>query len=57
MAINKEWHLENKMPKNATFEEKVEWHTSHNENCSCHPGFPKKLEEEMKKRNKIKNGK
>jgi len=38
------------MPKNATFEERVEWHTAHNKNCSCHPGFPKKLEEEMKKK-------
>lgn len=38
------------MPKNATFQEKVQWHTEHNKNCSCHPGFPKKLEEEMKKR-------
>lgn len=28
--INKEWHLKNKMPKNAGFEEKVEWHTEHN---------------------------
>lgn len=50
MAINKEWHLKNKMPKNATFEEKVKWHTEHNGNCFCHPGFPKKLLEEMEKR-------
>ena len=53
MAINKDWHLKNKMPKNASFEERVKWHTDHNKNCDCHPGFPKKLEEEMKKR-KIK---
>jgi hypothetical protein len=50
MAINKEWHLKNRMPKNATFEERVKWHKEHNKNCSCHPGFPKKLVEEMKKR-------
>jgi hypothetical protein len=47
MTINKEWHLKNRMPKNAAFEEKVRWHTAHNKNCSCRPGFPKKLEEEM----------
>jgi hypothetical protein len=47
MAINKEWHLKNKMPKNASFEQKVKWHTEHNKNCSCHPGFPEKLKEEM----------
>ncbi len=50
MAINKEWHLKNKMPKNASFEEKVGWHTEHNKNCSLRPGFPRKLEEEMKRR-------
>jgi hypothetical protein len=48
MAINKEWHMKNKMPKNASFEDRVKWHKDHNKNCSCHPGFPKKLEEEMK---------
>ena len=50
MKINKEWHEKNRMPKNATFEEKVKWHTEHNNNCLCRPGFPKKLEEEMKKK-------
>jgi hypothetical protein len=50
MAINKEWHLKNRMPKNASFEERLEWHREHNKHCSCRPGFPKKLEEEMKKR-------
>jgi hypothetical protein len=46
--INKEWHLVNKMPKNPSFEERVKWHVAHNKNCSCRPGFPKKLAEEMK---------
>jgi len=50
MAINKEWHLKNKMPKNASLEERVGWHKEHNKNCNCRPGFPKKLLEEMKKR-------
>jgi hypothetical protein len=48
MAINKEWHLKNRMPKNANFDEKLKWHTEHNKNCNCHPGFPEKLKEEMK---------
>src|SRR3989344_2376062 len=48
MTINKEWHEKNKMPKNASFEERIKWHLEHNKNCSCRPGFPKKLEEEMK---------
>jgi hypothetical protein len=50
MAINKEWHMKHKMPKNASFEEKVKWHREHNKHCNCRPGFPKKLAEEMKKK-------
>jgi hypothetical protein len=50
MTINKEWHLKNKMPKNANFEQRVKWHLAHNKNCSCRLGFPKKLQEEMKKK-------
>lgn len=52
MAINKEWHLKNKMPKNATFEERVKWHLEHQKNCNCRP-IPEKLLEEMKQK-KIK---
>lgn len=33
--INKEWHLKNKMPPNATIEQKIVWHTAHAENCKC----------------------
>ncbi len=50
MAINREWHLKNRRPKNASFEERVRWHREHNRNCGCRPGFPKKLVEEMKKK-------
>ena len=53
MAINREWHLKNKMPANATIEERVKWHTSHQKNCNCHPGLPKKLVEEAKKKGLI----
>lgn len=47
--INKDWHLSNKMPPKATFEQRVKWHLEHIENCSCMP-IPKKLLEEMKKK-------
>jgi len=50
MAINKQWHLKNKMLKNASFEERVKWHREHNMHCDCHPSFPVKLLEEMKKK-------
>jgi hypothetical protein len=49
MKINKEWHLKNKMPNPATFEERVQWHLEHQKNCDCRP-IPDKLAEEMKKK-------
>jgi len=33
--INKKWHLENKMPKNPSQKERMEWHIEHNKNCGC----------------------
>jgi hypothetical protein len=52
MSINKEWHLKNRMPKNATVDERIKWHLAHSKNCSCRP-IPSKLLEKMKS-NKIK---
>jgi len=52
MKINKEWHQKNKMPKNATFEQRVKWHLAHQAHCDCRP-IPEKLMEEMKKRKLI----
>ncbi|MGA2910663.1 MAG: hypothetical protein ABSE04_02560 [Candidatus Microgenomates bacterium] len=37
MAINREWHLKNRMPKNPTEEERARWHEAHIENCNCYP--------------------
>ncbi|MBS3077368.1 hypothetical protein J4233_03785 [Candidatus Pacearchaeota archaeon] len=50
--INKEWHMKNRMSKNASFEQRVKWHTEHNKNCKCREGFPQKLEEEIERRKK-----
>jgi hypothetical protein len=35
MKINKEWHEKNRMPKNPTREQRVEWHIAHVANCAC----------------------
>jgi hypothetical protein len=53
MAINNTWHEKHKMPKKPTFEERVKWHTEHQKNCSCRPGLPTKLFEEMKKKKMV----
>lgn len=47
--INKTWHEQHKMPKNPSFDQRVEWHLAHQKNCSCRP-ISGKLAEEMKKR-------
>ena len=39
--INKEWHQENKMPKNPTREERLIWHREHSKHCDCRPVTPK----------------
>ncbi len=54
MSINAEWHRNHPMPRKPTLEQRIEWHLEHIKNCECRP-IPKKLQEEMKKRN-IKTG-
>lgn len=50
MKINKAWHEQHIMPKNASFEQRVAWHLEHLKHCSCRREIPKKLAEEMKRR-------
>lgn len=33
--INAEWHRENRMPRNPTEEQRLEWHVGHAINCGC----------------------
>ena len=35
--MNAEWHRMNVMPKNATQEQRVRWHTDHQQFCGCRP--------------------
>jgi hypothetical protein len=45
--INKEWHEKNRMPKNPTIEQRIQWHLEHQKHCACRP-MPEKLKEKMK---------
>lgn len=49
MKMNAEWHVKNKMPKNPTLDERIEWHLAHAQNCTCRP-LAGKILEEIKKR-------
>ena len=35
--LNKEWHAKNRMPKNATLDERVQYHLEHSKKCGCRP--------------------
>ena len=52
--INKAWHLKNKMPKNASVDQRIAWHLDHSKNCNCR-GIPLKLLAEIKKEILYKN--
>ena len=49
MKINKAWHERHKMPRNATLEQRLEWHLAHSFNCSCRE-MPTKIREELEAR-------
>jgi hypothetical protein len=51
--INAKWHSANKMPKNSTLDQRVEWHVEHARNCQCRPLAGKILEEIKKRKIKI----
>jgi hypothetical protein len=40
--MNKDWHKQHRMPRDASPRERVQWHLEHAKNCSCRP-FPKGL--------------
>ncbi len=35
MGLNAAWHAEHPMAKNATSEQRVQWHTEHLRRCGC----------------------
>lgn len=49
MTINREWHLENRLPPNAKLEERLDWHRRHAEQCGCRE-MPDKIRRELEAR-------
>lgn len=41
MKINKVWHGQNRMPKNASDKERIQWHVDHARECGCRDIPPK----------------
>ena len=50
-TIDAAWHRSHRMPKNATLDQRIQWHVAHLKNCNCRYELPVKLRAEMEKRN------
>jgi len=47
--MNKQWHAKNRMPKNPTLDQRIEWHLDHSRNCARRDA-PQEIALEIKKR-------
>jgi len=47
--INANWHLQNKMPKNPSLDERIAWHVAHVKNCRCRE-MPETIKKEIEKK-------
>jgi hypothetical protein len=48
--INAEWHNANRMPKNPTEDQRLEWHLEHLKHCGCRTDLPKSVLKTMEER-------
>lgn len=39
-TINAAWHAKHKLARNASLEERLDWHLAHAANCACRPMPP-----------------
>ena len=54
IPIDREWHEKNRMPKNPTVEQRVQWHLEHGKHCACRP-IPAKLLDRVKELRRSRN--
>ena len=54
MSINKDWHLNHRMPKNATLEQRARWHAGHLRVCNCRRDLPKDVAEFLTGKKQLK---
>ncbi|HHZ09507.1 MAG TPA: hypothetical protein GX405_12090 [Rhizobiales bacterium] len=47
--LNREWHAANRMPANATHEQRLAWHAGHAANCACRE-MPAAIRAELERR-------
>jgi len=49
--LSADWHKANRMPKNATLDQRVAWHVEHAKVCSCRE-MPDSMRAEIGRRSK-----
>lgn len=47
--MNRAWHEAHPMPKNATLDQRVEWHLEHAKECACRD-LPESVKAELARR-------
>ena len=47
--LNREWHLQHRLPRNAKLEERLDWHAQHAEHCGCRE-MPETIRRELEAR-------
>jgi hypothetical protein len=52
MAINRAWHEQHRLPRNASLEERLAWHLKHAAACGCRE-MPPKIRRELESRGLI----
>jgi hypothetical protein len=52
VAVNAKWHETHRMPRPATFEQRVKWHVAHANACGCRP-IPRTVVAELKRRKSV----
>jgi len=48
VALNREWHRDNRMPPRATREQRIRWHVAHAKVCACR-AIPDSIKAEVEK--------
>jgi hypothetical protein len=50
--INAAWHMTNRMPENASLDQRIDWHLAHLKACGCRKELPATIIKELKRRGK-----
>jgi hypothetical protein len=49
VKINEQWHKAHRLPRNASFEQRLEWHRDHARECGCRKS-PENIRLELEQR-------